>query len=671
MLEKIKKRKIWKRSFNIVILIILTVFISYSSGITDYINVNKESLRGGLIGGIIGSAFGPAGALIGGAIGYSIGNVPDTYSLGFIVAIIIIGVGTAVGAIGGAIFAPDRCDLYEPPGENYECSTCNNDPIVPCTEYRCESIGQLCAFQPGNEANDARCFKLTREGGKPYVTGCEAFSLNLDMTQAIPNPVETSVYGETPFVYGVETPPLNLPDWAYERRSVVNEDVDNGEMGRGRTTRAPIAKVLGIDSITGRTVNGAVTDCNLRYPLIQYNNRIALKIETDQEAICRFSDIEVEMFNPENREYTFEFGYKPDSYKKEHYFVLGFGALGQIVDIEREIQEKCFVGSAISRTSTAPCQVYVQCKGLNEQVMDYRLAVKYPVILSPDTNGPQILIDDELRNGKLPVGETSIRFLDIQAYDDSGIEGCKVFKDSNPGYDGGGISLELSEGYYILPDASPINVGDSPSADLYFVCRDKAVPYNDNFEKVTITRSAPEIFNPRGEYSDEVNTIGETVGCDCSSTCRASYRSKVQGTDTWSDWTTGDTDLVGTGNGRVWDLNLDFLQDGNTYDIGLKCIGDNDGEEYTFTRAINRYPITINNFLVNEVGADKQKLKATLTTTGGTPAGQVDCTVFTSRARENVEGITELANDTPIPTLPKTDRVAPGAVVPIPILPIV
>ncbi len=46
------------------------------------------------------------------------------------------------------------CDLWQAPSGGQDCSLCDKDPLKPCSEYRCKSLGQLCTFISENEGTN-------------------------------------------------------------------------------------------------------------------------------------------------------------------------------------------------------------------------------------------------------------------------------------------------------------------------------------------------------------------------------------------------------------------------------------------------------------------------------------------------------------------------------------
>jgi len=50
-----------------------------------------------------------------------------------------------------------ECQAWEPPTGGSRCDDCNNNPLLPCSEYRCRSLGQACEIaNPGT--TEEKCF---------------------------------------------------------------------------------------------------------------------------------------------------------------------------------------------------------------------------------------------------------------------------------------------------------------------------------------------------------------------------------------------------------------------------------------------------------------------------------------------------------------------------------
>jgi hypothetical protein len=62
------------------------------------------------------------------------------------------------------------CGSWQAPTEDYDCSACNDNPLKPCTKYRCEALGQNCKLlNPNQEEENPPCEKVPRENEAPVV----------------------------------------------------------------------------------------------------------------------------------------------------------------------------------------------------------------------------------------------------------------------------------------------------------------------------------------------------------------------------------------------------------------------------------------------------------------------------------------------------------------------
>ena len=88
------------------------------------------------------------GALMGGALGYWM--IMEGAKFATIAPFFWIGVGLIVLSLffGGddcdPIKVEFKCKLWQPPRGGDDCNECNNDPLKPCSEYRCDSLGASC-----------------------------------------------------------------------------------------------------------------------------------------------------------------------------------------------------------------------------------------------------------------------------------------------------------------------------------------------------------------------------------------------------------------------------------------------------------------------------------------------------------------------------------------------
>ena len=118
-------------------------------------------------GGGAGMALGIVGAILA-AVGAILSST--------IMAVAGAALSAAAGIAGAAqpkvcppVIVPYSCNLWTPPTGAGGCEACNTDPNVPCTEYRCGSLGTACEFI-NKGTSDARCARGVDDGGFPVVT---------------------------------------------------------------------------------------------------------------------------------------------------------------------------------------------------------------------------------------------------------------------------------------------------------------------------------------------------------------------------------------------------------------------------------------------------------------------------------------------------------------------
>jgi len=147
---------------------------------------------GGYLGNILGKSPGMVIALmtLGGIAGAGVGLLLST-ALG-------IGGGTCstgIGCIAGAIIiiiavliasflllfgVGDRetriiefkCQPWNPPSGGADCEECNGNALIPCTEYRCQSLGTLCNLI-NEDSESPECVSLARETNPPIISAGE------------------------------------------------------------------------------------------------------------------------------------------------------------------------------------------------------------------------------------------------------------------------------------------------------------------------------------------------------------------------------------------------------------------------------------------------------------------------------------------------------------------
>src|SRR3989344_4098124 len=149
----------------------LTAVISIPgiSGEHDNYRMLESILMGALIGWEIGMTFGPIGAIIGAVIG----------------AI----VGALISAFGGTHCHVDSrevvftCLPWQAPAGGQDCGKCKDKEKdgIPCTEYRCKSLGAGCEIinKEAEGTGLTECVWTNRSDGTPHVINLENLSFGL------------------------------------------------------------------------------------------------------------------------------------------------------------------------------------------------------------------------------------------------------------------------------------------------------------------------------------------------------------------------------------------------------------------------------------------------------------------------------------------------------------
>ncbi|QQG38457.1 MAG: hypothetical protein HYS32_02510 [Candidatus Woesearchaeota archaeon] len=62
------------------------------------------------------------------------------------------------------------CNLWQAPTGGADCGRCNEDPLRPCTEYRCRSLGQLCELVNAGTGNETCVSISPKDSNSPVIT---------------------------------------------------------------------------------------------------------------------------------------------------------------------------------------------------------------------------------------------------------------------------------------------------------------------------------------------------------------------------------------------------------------------------------------------------------------------------------------------------------------------
>jgi hypothetical protein len=65
------------------------------------------------------------------------------------------------------------CEPWQAPTGGNRCDECNKDPLIPCSEYRCKSLGQACDIVNKGEGNELCVWKNKNDVTAPVITTWE------------------------------------------------------------------------------------------------------------------------------------------------------------------------------------------------------------------------------------------------------------------------------------------------------------------------------------------------------------------------------------------------------------------------------------------------------------------------------------------------------------------
>ncbi|MCK5043635.1 hypothetical protein KAR52_01370 [Candidatus Pacearchaeota archaeon] len=126
-----------------------------------------------IAGGVMGAALGVLSVV--GLGGASQGWNPVGWVMLIIAALMAIVMGViAILGLGKleTRIVEFTCMPWQAPTGEADCETCNEDPLRPCTKYRCESLGQTCKILNEDEENPP-CNQIEYETNPPVITSGE------------------------------------------------------------------------------------------------------------------------------------------------------------------------------------------------------------------------------------------------------------------------------------------------------------------------------------------------------------------------------------------------------------------------------------------------------------------------------------------------------------------
>lgn len=170
----------------------LAIGMSIGGFVAKAFGLQGQGAMAVVIGGAVGGAIGAAGAsgLIGGAgsgaVGGAIGGAATSISAAFgggflggvaaagvfalVVALVVAAVMKILG-IGRSkeVIVEFQCLPWQAPIGGEDCDKCNGDKLMPCTEYRCSSLGQACKLI-NEESTNPVCVEIENDGKSPIIS---------------------------------------------------------------------------------------------------------------------------------------------------------------------------------------------------------------------------------------------------------------------------------------------------------------------------------------------------------------------------------------------------------------------------------------------------------------------------------------------------------------------
>jgi hypothetical protein len=169
----------------------------------------------GLVAGVAAYAAG-GGALFGGG-GFILGDICLSIGAACVIMIIAIIIMIVASLFGGSKCKPKKvtftCEPWQPQPGGAECGKCNGDPLKPCSEYRCESLGAACKLINPGTTEEICVEDNARDVNPPMITPNPQFN-NLTNTTfsnvsgngfSVTGPEGGCVDAYTNLVWGVNT----------------------------------------------------------------------------------------------------------------------------------------------------------------------------------------------------------------------------------------------------------------------------------------------------------------------------------------------------------------------------------------------------------------------------------------------------------------------------------
>lgn len=167
-------------------------------------------------------AGGVAGAFIGYMIVAGISNIPVYGTIAAIIIMIYIAIiGWGKTSTRNVEFT---CMPWQAPVGGENCEKCNNNPLLPCSEYKCSSLGQACKLLNENTENPI-CQSIKYEPNPPVISPAEVQTPGYEFFNKETKRVEIrGIDGEciqefTPILFTLNTDEFAQCKYEFERTS--------------------------------------------------------------------------------------------------------------------------------------------------------------------------------------------------------------------------------------------------------------------------------------------------------------------------------------------------------------------------------------------------------------------------------------------------------------------
>ena len=241
----------------------------------SFFGFNGGSRFGGDIGE--GSGWTNAGISVGAGVGTAVifkivGISLSSGPVGWIIAAVVIVVYALLTVFGcGEIETVEisyECKTWQPPPGGADCGLCDDDPLKPCSKYRCESLGTRCKLINEGTGVD-ECIAIEGDMGRPVITPWDdALNQTMFSYQTISTngfEVRTAddecIQAFTLLSFGVQTDIHAICGWSLEAGTNISGMTSFLEGGIYTKNHTMITMLPSVDSLIANEVsNGAELD---------------------------------------------------------------------------------------------------------------------------------------------------------------------------------------------------------------------------------------------------------------------------------------------------------------------------------------------------------------------------------------------------------------------------